>query len=398
MKQQFGHLLANLLLFGRLLRRLGMDVNAGRMLDLMQALDYIAIGHKHDFYHTARSLLVHRYEDLRIFEQAFELFWRKHAGEWTTLDWRGLGEQPRATRPQQNARPFYHASLSNSQTKNQNPDDSPRPLVQQTYSDIEVLRHKDFADMNFDELKHARELIAELAWNPGERRTRRKQPGADRLLDLRRTLRRNLKYGGEVLEWARREPKLKPRPLVVIADISGSMERYTNLLLHFIYSLSSGLNQVEAFVFSTRLTRISRQLHHRDAERAVQEIGLAVQDWAGGTRIGEALKDFNFKWARRVLTRGAIVIIISDGWDRGVMPLLRAEMERLSLNCRRLIWLNPLLGYEGYEPLTQGMKTALPYLDEFLPVHNLASLEQLAEVLARSSAFRRQAKQFKICN
>jgi uncharacterized protein with von Willebrand factor type A (vWA) domain len=251
-----------------------------------------------------------------------------------------------------------------------------------------VLRRKDFAEMSVDELKRARELIAELVWQLGERRTRRKQPGAGRLFDLRRTLRRNLKYGGEVLKWARREPKFKPRPLVVIADISGSMERYTNLLLQFIYSLSSGLDRVEAFVFSTQLTRISRQLHNRDAERALREVASAVTDWAGGTRIGEALKDFNFKWGRRVLSRGAIVMIISDGWDRGDIVLLRQEMARLSLSSHRLIWLNPLLGHEGYEPLTQGMSAALPYIDDFLPVHNLVSLEQLGKVLARSSALR----------
>jgi hypothetical protein len=253
--------------------------------------------------------------------------------------------------------------------------------VQQTYSDAEILRQKDFAEMNFEELKRMREMIAALAWNLADRQTRRKQPGAGRLFDLRRTLRKNLKYGGEVLNWARREPKHKPRPLVVIADISGSMERYTNLLLHFIYSLSAGLNQVEAFVFSTRLTRISRQLHHREAERALREIGCSVPDWAGGTRIGEALKEFNFKWGRRVLGRGAVVLIISDGWDRGDIPLLRREMERLSLSCHRLIWLNPLLGFSGYEPLTQGMRTALPYVDDFMPVHNLVSLEQLGKVL-----------------
>jgi len=387
-----GHLLANLLLFGRLLRRLGLEVNAGRMLDLMQALQYISIGHKHDFYHAAASLLVHRREDLRRFEQAFNLFWRKHAEEWTALDWRGLGDEPRLQKRTVKHQPFYHASLSHSQNQNVPANETPRPLVQQTYSDAEVLRRRDFAEMNVDELRRARELIEELAWNLGERRTRRRQPGAEFFFDWRRTWRRNLKFGGEVLQWARREPKFKPRPLVIIADISGSMERYTNLLLHFIYSLSTSLDRVEAFVFSTRLTRISRQLHHREAERALREVALSVTDWAGGTRIGEALKEFNFKWARRVLGRGAVVMIISDGWDRGEAALLRREMERLSLSCYRLIWLNPLLGYEGYEPLTQGMETALPYADDFLPVHNLASLEQLGKVLAAISSGPRSAR------
>jgi len=396
--KQTGYLLANLLLFGRLLRRLGMDVNAGRMLDLMQALGHIQIGRKSDFYYTARSLLAHRHEDLRFFDQAFELFWRKPAEEWTTLNLSGLDEQAPLRKPPSRHKPFFHPSITSSPSTGQSEQSESHPQIVQTYSDAEILRRKDFAEMNVDELKRARELIAELVWQLGKRRTRRKQPGAGRLFDLRRTLRRNLKYGGEVLKWARREPKFKPRPLVVIADISGSMERYTNLLLQFIYSLSSGLNQVEAFVFSTRLTRVSKQLHNRDAERALREVVSAVTDWAGGTRIGEALKDFNFKWGRRVLGRGAIVMIISDGWDRGDIPLLRREMERMSLSSHRLIWLNPLLGHDGYEPLTQGMSAALPYIDDFLPVHNLVSLEQLGEVLARSSAFRRQNWRFKICN
>jgi hypothetical protein len=393
MKQQSGYLLSNLLLFGRLLRRLGMDVNAGRMLDLMQALEHIQIGRKGDFYFTARSLLVHRREDFRFFDQAFELFWRKPTEEWTTLNLRGLDVQSQLRKLPNRPKPLFHPSIASSPATGQSgQNESSRPQVVQTYSDVEVLRRKDFAEMNVNELKRARELIAELVWQLGERRTRRKQPGLGSFFDLRRTLRRNLKYGGEVLKWAQREPKFKPRPLVVIADISGSMERYTNLLLQFIYSLSSGLNQVEAFVFSTRLTRISKQLHHRDAERALKEVAHCVTDWAGGTRIGEALKDFNFNWSRRVLGRGAIALIISDGWDRGDIPLLRQEMTRLSLSSRRLIWLNPLLGHDGYEPLTQGMSAALPYVDDFLPVHNLVSLEQLGEVLVSTANGRLKTK------
>jgi hypothetical protein len=390
--QQSGHLLANLLLFGRLLRRLGLDVNAGRMLDLVQALEYIQIGRKQDFYHTARSLLVHKYEDLRRFNQAFELFWRRPPDELTTTDFRALGESRQRQDPRKPpSRPTlpHHPNFSSPPSTGRNDQPTPQPQAVQTYSAVEVLRRKDFAEMNAEELHQVRELIAELAWHLGERRTRRNQPGAGKSFDWRRTLRRNLKYGGEVLNWARREPKFKPRPLVVIADISGSMERYTNLLLHFIYSLSCGLDQVEAFVFSTRLTRITRQLRNRDAERALREVTHAVPDWSGGTRIGEALKVFNFLWGRRVLGRGAVVMIISDGWDRGDIPLLRREMERLSLSCYRVIWLNPLLGHVGYEPLTQGMSTALPYVDDFLPVHNLVSLEQLGTVLSAGMKGRR---------
>ncbi len=208
-------------------------------------------------------------------------------------------------------------------------------------------------------------------------------PGKGNLVDLRRTLRSSLRSEGEIFSWSYREQKTKPRPLVVIADISGSMERYTRLLLHFIYGMKSGLTQpVEAFVFSTRLTRITRPLQIRDLDLALKNVGNLVNDWAGGTRIGESLKTFNFEWGRRVLGRGAIVLIISDGWDRGDADLLKGEMARLKRNCNRLIWLNPLLGAKEYEPLTRGIQAALPYIDNFLPVHNLASLEDLADRLA----------------
>jgi uncharacterized protein with von Willebrand factor type A (vWA) domain len=226
-------------------------------------------------------------------------------------------------------------------------------------------------------------MMSHLLWKVSERRTRRKRPGKGHLIDMRRTLRRSLRSEGEVFSWAYREPKSKPRPLVVIADISGSMERYTRLLLHFIYGMKSALRQpMEAFVFSTRLTRITRPLQIRDLDLALKNVGQLVNDWAGGTRIGESLKTFNFEWGRRVLGRGAVVLIISDGWDRGDVKLLAREMVRLRRSCHRVIWLNPLLGSPEYEPLTRGIQAALPHIDNFLPVHNLASLEDLANRLA----------------
>jgi hypothetical protein len=232
-------------------------------------------------------------------------------------------------------------------------------------------------------------MMDELVWTLGERLTRRQRQGGKHRLDLRRTLRRSLRHGGEILEWARREPRRKPRPLVVICDISGSMERYTRLLLHFVYGLTQGLGQrVEAFAFGTRLTRLSRHLRERDIERALSGVSRAVVDWAGGTRIGDSLKSFNYEWGRRVLGGGAVVLIISDGWDRGEPEVLAHEMDRLRRSCHRLVWLNPLLGSAEYEPLTRGMQAALPYVDDFLPVHNLASLESLARHLERLDAGR----------
>ena len=390
-----GHLLHNLLLFGRVLRDLGVDVNPGQMIDLVQALSHIQIGHKVDFYHALRSLLIHRREDIPLFDEAFEIFWRKPGERRTAIELRTSAKR-RDRRPGFTTPPLREPSAGKSEGQPDSSSSGEPPIVEATltYSAREVLRRKDFSELTGEEVEAIKQLMAALVWRLGERRTRRKQPGRGQLLDLRRSLRHNLRYGGEVLTWLYREPKSKPRPLVIIADISGSMERYTRLLLHFIYSVTAGLDQpVESFVFSTRLTRITRQLRGHDVERALREVSQAVADWSGGTRIGETLKTFNFDWGRRVLGHGGVVLIISDGWDRGDADLLRAEMARLQRSCHRLIWLNPLLGSPQYEPLTRGMQAALPYVDDFLPVHNLASLEDLARRLsdlARRSPLRRQ--------
>jgi uncharacterized protein with von Willebrand factor type A (vWA) domain len=333
--------------------------------------------------------LVHDKEDIALFDQAFEEFWRKHDGGWFDINLPGLARQKK--QPELLVAP---PSLQNSAEPNEQerPDDDEEDLLQilevtQTYSDREQLRQKDFAELTQEELATIKLLVNDLAWELGRRLTRRQQSGRGAVLDMRRSLRHNLRYGGEMVEWPRRKRKDKPRPLVVIADISGSMERYTRLLLHFIYGLSEGLNDVvEAFVFSTRLSYITRQLKYKDVDQAMKEISRAVPDWSGGTRIGDAFKRFNFDWGRRVLGRGAVVLIISDGWDRGEPELLGQEIARLQRSCYRLIWLNPLLGSPRYEPLTRGIQAALPYIDDFLPVHNLASLEDLAEHLATVSA------------
>jgi uncharacterized protein with von Willebrand factor type A (vWA) domain len=385
--QTSGHFLHNLLLFGRVLRGVGLDVNPGRMIDLVQALDHINLGARADFYFAARSLLVHRRDDLGLFDEAFNQFWRPPSSGW--LAGLPLAGPRRRTQKVQVVPPAPRDEAGgNGQSK---PDAPPVIEATRTYSANESLRRKDFSELTAGEYAAIKALIAGLHWQLGDRRTRRQMPGRGERLDLRRTLRQNLKYGGQVLEWAYREPKVKPRPLVLLADISGSMERYTRLLLHFVYSLSFGLSQpVEAFVFGTRLTRITRPLQHKDVELALREVSHSVRDWSGGTRIGEALKDFNFSWGRRVLGRGAVVLIISDGWDRGEPALLRREMARLQRTCYRLIWLNPLLGSPSYEPLTRGIQAALPYIDDFLPVHNLASLEDLAQRLATLDQRRRR--------
>jgi uncharacterized protein with von Willebrand factor type A (vWA) domain len=384
-----GALLRNLLLFGRVLRSLGLDVNAGRMMDLVAALQIIEIGRRSDFYYAARGLLVHRREDIAPFDEAFEFFWRSRGRELTSLDLRALGERRRYRRPQIVPPPLQKQASSVAAS-----DEPPILQATLTYSQREVLRHKDFGDLSAGDLDAVKLMMSEIVWRVRERRTRRLRSGHGRLPDLRRTIRRNLRYGGEILDWAQREPKVKPRPLVIIADVSGSMERYTRLLLLFTYGLARALQQrVEAFVFSTRLTRITRQLKERDLDRALRQVSRVVPDWSGGTRIGDALHAFNFEWGRRVLGGGALTLVISDGWDCGDPEVLSDEIARLQRNSRRLIWLNPLLGSSNYEPLTRGIKAALPYIDDFMPVHNLASLSDLAAHLEGLSNRRPERQQ-----
>ncbi len=263
------------------------------------------------------------------------------------------------------------------------------------YSPNEVLRNKDFGEMTWEEIQEAKRVIANLEWKLGKRRTRRLRPNAKGRLNLRRIIRDNLRHGGEPIHLAYRQRVYRPRSLVILCDVSGSMERYSRMLLHFIHALTHGLKDttVEVFVFGTRLTRITRHLRYKDVDESLDEVGASVSDWSGGTRIGEALRDFNFQWARRVLGRGAVVLVISDGWDRGDLHLLAQEIDRLQRSAYRLIWLNPLLGSDDYQPVQRGMATVMPCVDDFLPVHNLSSLEQLADVLSEVATQRPVRKQ-----
>jgi len=380
-----GGLLHNLLLFGRVLHGLGLDTaGPARMADVASALDLIQIGRKQDFYYSLQSLLVHRREDLGLFKDAFDLFWTDPNDRVIS---RGTGQQdlPFARpdfAPPPLSEPPQPEPPENSDSQG---DPADKLIIEATYapSDRETLKHKDFSLVTASELDEIKAMMSAMIWQPGLRRTRRLVAGYGTALDLRRTLRQNLRYGGEMLLLAERERKVKPRPLVVIADISGSMERYTRLLLYFIFSLASeSTRTVETFVFSTRLTRITRPLRQRSIERALRDVSHAVQDWSGGTRIGESIHTFNFRWARRVMRSSAVILVISDGWDRGEPALVAREMARLQRSCHRLIWLNPLLGARDYQPLARGMQAALPFVDDFLPVHNLASLEDLARRLA----------------
>ncbi len=375
---QSGNLLRNCILFGRLLRRLGIEITPSQMVDLVDSLHYVNIGSRQDFKNSARTVLINRREQLPLFDEAFDLFWRAR-GENVEL---GV-EMGQLLQKQQEKLEVYRRAPINESNPPPVSDEEPEEERLLTYSDREILRQKDFTRLDAEEMAAVRRMMMQTQWRIEPRRTRRTvRAPQGKLIDLRRTVRQNLRHGGELLQLAHKERKRKRRPVVLLCDISGSMERYSRVLLQFIYIVTSRLDRVESFVFSTRLTRITRQLRRRNIDEALREASAVVHDWAGGTRIGESIKTFNYQWARRVLGQGAIVMIISDGWDRGDVALLEREMDRLHRSCHRLIWLNPLLGATDYQPLVRGIKVALPHVDDFLPVHNLASLEQLAALLA----------------
>jgi uncharacterized protein len=400
-----GYLLGHLLRFGQLLRVMGMDVSTRQVLDLVEALQHVPISQRVDFYHTCKALLVNRREDFLVFDQAFNLLWRLKD---SPHEEGGIPSESRLKRLRLPSQAEGESSdrdagdiedKANSMPGKVDEDGGEmRSVPMMVYSSQEVSRKKDFGEMTWEEIQNAKQAIAKMEWELGERRTRRVRPSYKGNLHLRRMVRDNLRHGGEPIQLAFRRRVYRPRSLVVLCDISGSMERYSRMLLHFIHALTHGLKDttVEAFVFGTRLTRITRYLRYKDVDESLDEVGDTVGDWSGGTRIGEALKTFNFQWARRVLGSGAVVLIISDGWDRGDLHLLAREIHRLQRSAYRLIWLNPLLGSDHYQPVQRGMATVMPCVDDFLPVHNLASLDQLAETLSAVTTLRPVRKQ-RIC-
>ncbi|MCL7451685.1 MAG: VWA domain-containing protein [Anaerolineae bacterium] len=397
-----GYLLGHLLRFGQLLRVMGMDVSTRQVLDLVEALEHVPIIQRVDFYHTCKALLVNRREDFLVFDQAFNLLWRlkdipdEKSGipVESQLERLRLPSAADGESGEGDAGDIEDKGHSRPGEVDEDGGET-RSVPMMVYSAQEVSRTKDFGEMTWEEIQEAKQAIANMEWQFDERRTRRVRPSYKGSLHLRRMFRDNLRHGGEPIRLAFRRRVYRPRSLVVLCDISGSMERYSRMLLHFIHALTHGLKDtnVDAFVFGTRLTRITRYLRYKDVDESLDEVSDTVHDWSGGTRIGEALKTFNFQWTRRVLGGGAVVLVISDGWDRGDLQLLAREIHRLQRSAYRLIWLNPLLGSDDYRPVQRGMATVMPCIDDFLPVHNLASLDQLAEVLSAVTELRPVRKQ-----
>ena len=387
-----GQLLHNLLLFGRACRALGMDITPNRMLEVAHALEYIDLGTRDDFYNTLRLFMTHDPRDYPLFDEVFNLFWRRPTEGWTSLE---LSEaEANRLRKKVQTPPTGEKATGNGDDRTGL--DPGQTSVLATYSTQKSLRQKDFAEMTPEELAQAQQVLVRIPVSLGLRTTRRYKSGKGQQLDLRRALRQSLRNQGEMIALPTRLQKVKARPIVLICDISGSMERYTRILLHFTHTLTQGMTHVESFVFGTRLTRITHPIRHKSIDQALNEVGTSVTEWGGGTMTGAALHTFNYRWSRRVLGQGAVVLLITDGWDRGDIDLLSKEAARLHRSCYRLIWLNPLFDLPDYEPLTQGAQALLPHVDDFLPVRNLANLEVIIRALQSldgRSKYRRNAGQ-----
>jgi len=376
-----GSFVQNLVIFGRLLRRVGFEIPVGRILDLTEALAHVDLNARDEVFHTCRALLVQRHEQLSAFDEVFDVFWRDHANPFSLQSIKVNDARTTA------ARVSAAAGLLPPEEGSSEDDETPAPEgAFQTWSDVGGLAHKDFAEFSPDEIARARVALEQLEWIPGERRTRRWVRGRGSRIDLRRALMRSLRTGGEVITLPRRRHRTKPRPLVLLCDVSGSMERYSRMLLHFAHGLGRRRGRLEVFLFATGLTRVTRQIHLRRLRDSVDAVSRIVPDWSGGTRIGPALKQFHQRWARRVLHQAPVVLLISDGWDRGDPDELREQVARLQRSCHRLIWLNPLIGTVDYAPLTRGLQAALPFVDDFLSARTLADLAELAVHLGAVAA------------
>jgi hypothetical protein len=378
-----GRLSENIVYFARALRAAGIPVGPGAVLDALEAVRTAGVGTKEDFYWTLHSVFVKRHEHSILFDQAFRLFFRKR-GYLEQLMAAMLPETmaspPEPPKPgEQRVQDALFSGL-----REQEPVQRQIEIdMRRTVSDRERLQRKDFAQMSAAEIAAAKDAIRRLVLSIDEVRTRRLGPSPHRhRIDLRRTLRESLKGGGAVIDLKYRAPRHKTPPIVALLDISGSMSQYTRLFLHFLHAVTDARKRVFTFLFGTRLTNVTRALKTKDPDEALAACSASVVDWSGGTRIASSLHAFNKRWARRVLTQGAIVLLITDGLERDVDDTLAFEIDRLHRSCRRLIWLNPLLRFDGFEARASGIKAMLPHVDEFRPIHNLESMRGLVEALS----------------
>ncbi|HVY15464.1 MAG TPA: VWA domain-containing protein [Rhodopila sp.] len=385
-------LATNVMHFARLLRRAGLPVGPAETIAAQQALTQIDLGSRIQARTALRTAMIHRHDQQEVFDHAFDLFWRdpssaEQAAAMALLE--GQKEQKKDEKPPPASRRVAEAFARKNDKPPQPKEEPPQVDMTMTVSDLERLQQMDFEAMSADEINRAKQEIKRLVLPLDMRRTRRLRPDpSGPVTDLKRTIRASLRQGGEITGIARNRRVTRPPPLVVLCDISGSMARYAQILLHFLHAVTNDRDRVHVFLFGTRLSNVTRQLKARDPEVAFQMVAHAVPDWSGGTRIGEALANFNRFWAKRVLGQGAIVLLITDGLDRDGAAGLAENMDRLHRSCSRLIWLNPLLRWSGFEPKSQGIRAMLPHVDEFRPVHNLDSLRGLVDLLSRSAPSR----------
>ena len=386
--------------FGRFVRQAGCEVGTGEIINAVKAASCIDITQREDFKSALRATLITSHKFIPVFDQLFDLYWRNPDRLENVSDiLRKLYESRLAQAELESMkRQTEEMKLRRAESFKPNEDSeseeegTERSYDMFIYSPEEILREKRFDSYTDEELEEAKEFINSWRWEFGERRLRRLKPGRKRhRLNLRGTIRNNIFPTQDFVELAWRKQKFKSRPLIILCDISGSMETYSRILMHFIFTLHAINPRIEAFTFGTRLNRITHYLRKKDVEDAMDLLAESVKDWSGGTRIGETLETFNLLWARRVLGGGAVVLVISDGWDTGEVDKLEREIDRIHRSCHRLIWLNPNLGYEDFQPLTRGVQTLLPHADDFLPIHNLNSLVELGKVLSTLNSKRAAA-------
>ena len=388
---------ATFLRFGAHCRAHGLPATTGRMLELLRCIDWLDLHSPDELYWASRTLLTERVSDLAVFDRIFFEFFAPAPGGDNEM-MRSPHAMPRVLSPdgKENKAPLPSLDQISEEQQdrvgNSSPSDKgPRNETERgkgegsgllSYTGDEMLRSKDFSNLTPDELRAAKRLLREMNWRMAERKSRRLvRARKGRHIDWRRSLRRNIGYGGVILELDHQKRKIVRRPLVVIADISGSMDRYTRPVLQLVHTMRTGHGKVEAFVFGTRLTRVTKHLLTRDPDKALRRMSESVMDWAGGTRIGDSIRSFNRTWGRRVLGRGSVVIILSDGWDRGDPERMARAMAALQRRCHRLIWLNPALGGPTTRPVPLGMKAATPYIDDLLPARNLNDLAKVGKLL-----------------
>jgi uncharacterized protein len=381
MSETNGRLAENIIYFARALRAAGIPVGPGAVLDALAAVNTAGVGTRDDFYWTLHAVFVKRHEHSVLFDQAFRIFFRRR-GYLDQLMAMMLPQAPSTPRPPEAGATRIQEALFSGLDDKLKKQQEIELDTRMTVSDREVLQRKDFAQMTNAEIAAAKDAIKRLVLPLAEVRTRRLAPHRrGHLIDIRRTLRSSFKGGGDFIDLRFVGPKTRPPPVVALLDISGSMSQYSRVFLHFLHALTDTRKRVSTFLFGTRLTNVTRALRERDPDDALASCSAVVPDWSGGTRIASSLHAFNKLWARRVLTQGPVVLLITDGLERDADDNLAFEIDRLHRSCRRLVWLNPLLRFEGFEARARGIKTMLPYVDEFRPIHNIESIGALVASL-----------------